>query len=62
MMERSLQQTAIAHTESLEGRFETLLNPHERIADRGISSPVFIAPQEILSHRRDDRPGKKVRR
>src|SRR5580704_14413768 len=60
VMERSLQQSAITPTESLEGRFEALLNSHEWIADRSISSLVFIAPQQILRHSRDDRPGQKI--
>src|SRR5246127_5281716 len=62
VMESSLQQLVIASTESLEGRLKTLLNSHERIADRSISGLAFIAPEQILRHSRDDRPGKKVRR
>src|SRR5258708_12411760 len=60
MVEAKLQQAPIAVTEFLEGLFETLLKSYERIAAWGTHF-VFISAQQVLGHRRDDRPGKQVR-
>src|SRR5260370_41616331 len=53
LVKASLQQAAIAVTESLEGLFKTLLKPNERIAAGGISF-VLISSLEGLCHGRGD--------
>src|SRR5713226_10480970 len=60
VMETSLQQAAIAPTESLEGCLKTLLKSYQRIAAGGVSA--FFSPQQVLGHSRDDGPGEKIRR
>src|ERR1700676_1921502 len=60
MLEANFQQAAIAAMEFLEGLFEALLKPYERIA-AWRSRFVFLSPQQVLGHGRNDRPGKQVR-
>src|ERR1035438_2984592 len=62
VMERNLQQAAIALTKAFKGHFKALLKAHQRIAASGMSRFPFFSPQEVLGHRRDDGPGQKIRR
>src|SRR6266481_453659 len=55
VMERNLQQAAIAPTEMFEGLFKTFLKAHQRIAASGISSHSFFSTQQVLGHRREKR-------
>src|SRR6266852_768125 len=60
VVEANLQQVAIAVTKSLEGLFKTLLKSNQRITAWG-TCLMFVSPQQVLGHGRDDGPGKQVR-
>src|SRR6266436_5488357 len=60
VVEANLQQVAIAVTKSLEGLFKTLLKSNKRITAWG-TCLMFVTPQQVLGHGRDDGPGKQVR-
>src|SRR5207302_10947502 len=60
MAEAYLQQAAIAVTKSLEGRFKTLLKSNKRVTAWDALF-VFISPQQVLGHGRNDGPRKQVR-
>ena len=61
VVETNFQQAAIASTKCFEGLLKTLLKPHQRIAARRISRLVFLSPQQVLGHGRNDGPRQKIR-
>src|SRR5437879_13599929 len=61
VVETNFQQAAIASTERFEGLVKTLLKPHQRIAARRISRLVFLSPQQVLGHGRNDGPRQTIR-
>ena len=61
VMEADLQEAAIAATKSLEGCLKAFLKSHQRIAAGRISGLLFLAPQQILGHGRNDGSRKEIR-
>src|SRR6266446_4764739 len=57
--EANLQQAAIAVTKSLEGLFKTLLKSNQRVTAWGARF-MFISPQQVFGHCRNDGPRKEI--
>src|ERR1039458_3500540 len=60
VMEADLQQAAIAATKSLEGCLKAFLKSHQRIAAGRIFGLLFLSPQQVLGHCRDDSPRQEI--
>src|ERR1700733_1196199 len=61
VMEADCQYVAIAAAKFLEVRLKVLLKSHQRIAARGICGFLFLSPQQIFGHGRNDGPREEIR-